>query len=192
MIRGKSTIARCCVEFYMPTDLNSIEMDKLEIHTYPDPILSRSAGPITEFTDKIAALAHRMIEIMAQAGGIGLAAPQVGVSLRLIVMSPTTKPQDAQILVNPRLSNFQGAVEAEEGCLSVPDVHARVRRPATCTVDAQDLQGNSFTWDLDDMPARIAQHEIDHLDGTLFIDRLSTITRFACRKAIKQLEKQYQ
>ena len=176
----------------MPTDLNSIEMDKLEIHTYPDPILSRSAGPITEFTDKIAALAHRMIEIMAQAGGIGLAAPQVGVSLRLIVMSPTTKPQDAQILVNPRLSNFQGAVEAEEGCLSVPDVHARVRRPATCTVDAQDLQGNSFTWDLDDMPARIAQHEIDHLDGTLFIDRLSTITRFACRKAIKQLEKQYQ
>lgn len=171
--------------------IENMKLDKLYIRHYPDPILRQKAQNVTEIGDAIAALAERMTEIMVKAGGIGLAATQVGVPLRLFIFSLTAKPEDVQVIINPELKNFQGVSEIEEGCLSVPDVRAKVRRPAACTLTALDLDGNEFTMDAVDMAATVIQHETDHLDGKLFIDRLSTISRFACRRGIRQLEQEY-
>jgi len=132
-----------------------------------------------------------MIDLMIESSGIGLAAPQVGISLRLIVMSFTGKAQDAEILLNPEINNLHGWSEMEEGCLSIPDVRAKVRRPAACTVNALDIDGNSFRIDAVELAATVIQHETDHLNGILFIDRLNTIARMACRRGLKQLESDY-
>jgi peptide deformylase len=133
-----------------------------------------------------------MIDVMIEEDGVGLAAPQIGLSIQLVVISLSGKRENAEVFVNPELSNFQGSAEIEEGCLSVPGVRASVRRAGICTVDAQDLEGNRFTMDAVDLAAIVLQHETDHLNGVLFIDRLSTISRIACRRGIKQLEADYQ
>ncbi|OPZ99255.1 MAG: Peptide deformylase [Planctomycetes bacterium ADurb.Bin412] len=172
--------------------IENMKLDKLYIRHYPDPILRQKAENLTEIGDTIAALAERMTEIMVKAGGIGLAATQVGVPLRMFIFSLTAKPEDVQVIINPELKNFQGVSEIEEGCLSLPDVRAKVRRPAACTLTARDLDGNEFTMDAVDMAATVIQHETDHLDGKLFIDRLSTISRFACRRGIRQLEEEFE
>jgi peptide deformylase len=172
--------------------IESLNLDKLYIHHYPDEILRKRAQEVVEINDTIVRLAEKMTEIMVKSGGIGLAAPQVGVPLRLFVFSLTAKPEDAQVIINPELKNFQGYVDTEEGCLSIPDVRAKVRRPAACTVTAIDLDGNEFVMDAVDLAATVVQHETDHLDGKLFIDRLSTISRFACRRTIRQLEQEFE
>jgi peptide deformylase len=172
--------------------IENIHSEKLYIHHYPDPILRQKAEPVVEVNDQIIALAEKMIEIMVGASGVGLAAPQVGVPLRLFVFSLTGKADNAQVIINPALSNFQGWSESEEGCLSIPDVRSKVRRSAVCKVEALDLEGNEFVIDAVDFAATVVQHETDHLDGALFIDRISTISRLACRKSIRQLEREYQ
>ena len=168
------------------------DIDNLKIIHYPNPILAEEAKEIPEVNDQIVRLADKMVDLMVESDGVGLAAPQVGVSLRLIVVSPTGLKEDAEILVNPVLTNLVGNCEGEEGCLSVPGVRAKVRRAESCTVTAQDLEGNSFTVDATELPAIILQHETDHLDGILFIDRLNAISKMACRRGIKQLEKEYE
>ncbi len=170
---------------------NSFNINKLRIINYPNPLLNENSKPIAEITTEIADLADRMIFLMEESCGIGLAAPQVGVPLRLVVISTTGKRQDSQILINPVLSNLQGTCEMEEGCLSLPGVHGNVKRPSTCSVEAQDIDGNSFMLDTVELTARVIQHEVDHLDGKLFTDRLSTIQRLACRRSVRQLEKEY-
>ncbi len=173
-------------------EYNLPDIDSLEIIHYPNPILAQEAKEITEVNEEIVRLADKMVELMVESDGVGLAAPQVGVSLRLIVISPTGTREDAEVLVNPVLTNLIGNCEGEEGCLSVPGIRAKVRRAESCTVTAQDLEGNSFTVDAIDLPAIILQHETDHLDGILFIDRLTTFSKMACRRGIKQLEKEYE
>ena len=168
------------------------DIDTLKIVHYPDPVLAEDAKEISEVNDQIVALAHKMVDLMVESDGVGLAAPQVGVSLRLIVISPTGLKEDAEILVNPVLTNLIGNIDGEEGCLSVPGIRAKVRRAESCTVTAQDLEGNSFTVDAAELPAIILQHETDHLDGILFIDRLNAISKMACRRGIKLLEKEYE
>ena len=170
---------------------NLIDFNNLHIITYPDPILARKAEPITEITPEIVNLAERMVDIMVRASGIGLAAPQVGVLLRLFVFSISGKRDDAEVIINPQLSKLHGQSEMEEGCLSLPGVRSKVRRSASCSVKALDLDGNEFVMDAVDMAATVFQHETDHLDGTLFIDRLNTVSRLACRRALKQLERDY-
>lgn len=170
---------------------NLFDINDLRIHEYPDPILRAPAGHIERIDDRIVALSEKMVDLMVSAAGIGLAGPQLGVPLRIIAISLTGKDQDAQVLINPELGDFHDWVEMEEGCLSVPGIRGKVRRPACCSVQAVDLDGNSFTMDLVDMAARVVQHESDHLDGTLFIDRLSPLSRITSRKAIKQLERRY-
>ena len=176
----------------MAVALNDVDLKKLRIRSYPDPILRLIAQPVEQFNGVLAGLADRMTDLMVKSGGIGLAAPQVGISLRVIVISLTVKPEDTQILVNPELSNFQGTAEMEEGCLSVPSIRANVPRAATCTLNAQDIEGNKYTLEADGLLATVIQHEIDHLNGILFIDRISTISRMARRKALKQLEREYE
>lgn len=171
-----------------------LNVNTLKIVTYPDPVLRKKARPVApeEFGPELEALAQKMIELMAQHSGVGLAAPQLGLSLRLIVVSPTGKPEDAEVIVNPEFSNLQGESENEEGCLSIPGVRANVHRAASLTLNCQDLAGHRVTADVDDFTAIILQHECDHLDGILFVDRLNTIAKLSCRRGLKNLERDYQ
>ncbi len=164
---------------------------KLSVVCYPNPVLAKPAEPVGAITAEIVDLAGKMIDLMLESAGVGLAATQVGVSLRMFVMSVTGKKEDAQVFINPELSNFDGSFDHEEGCLSVPEVRAKVRRPATCTITATDLQNNRFVMDMAELAAIVVQHETDHLDGKLFIERLNTLSRMACRRSLKQLEADY-
>ncbi|MBN1436840.1 MAG: peptide deformylase [Sedimentisphaerales bacterium] len=168
-----------------------IDVAKLHLEHYPAPILRKVAEPVVEIDDTIAALVDLMWDVMFEADGVGLAAPQVGVSLRIFIVSVTGRREDGQVFINPELSNLQGVSETEEGCLSVPGVRSKVRRAGACTVKALDLDGNTFVLEAADLSATAVQHENDHLDGKLFIDRLTTVGRIACRRGLKQLEREY-
>lgn len=168
------------------------DSNSLYLRHYPDPVLRQKARPVEVVDAGITALAERMADIMIQSSGIGLAAPQIGLPIRLIVFSLTGKLEDVEVLINPELSDFQGISELEEGCLSLPGVRAKVRRPAACTVSALNLDGDHFVMDTVELAATVIQHEFDHLDGTLFIDRLNAVSRLSCRKGLKQLERDFQ
>jgi peptide deformylase len=130
-----------------------------------------------------------MIELMHAAPGVGLAAPQVGLDWRLFVANATGDPADDRVFINPRLTEAsREQEEQEEGCLSLPGINGLVRRPRQITVTALDLAGQPCTLTSDELPARIWQHECDHLDGILIIDRMPRIERIANRQALRQLE----
>ena len=175
----------------MSIDVKSLDLKKLTIIHYPDPLLRQKAIEITDIGPEHTALAERMTNLMVDFQGIGLAAPQVGLSIRLIVISITGKREDAEILVNPVLSDFDGWSEMEEGCLSVPGVRGKVKRAATCKVNATDLEGNHFEAEANDLAATLLQHETDHLNGKLFIDRMGAIGRIAIKRGLLRLEKEY-
>lgn len=168
-----------------------VNFNNLTIHKYPDPVLRQVARPVEEITSEIVEVVERMTDLMLESSGIGLAAPQVGMPLRIILMSATGKRENLEVFVNPQLSGFEGISEIEEGCLSLPGLRVKVRRPASCTVSALDLEGNNFVLDVVELPAIILQHENDHLDGMLFIDRLNTVSRLVCRRTLKQMEREY-
>jgi peptide deformylase len=162
-----------------------------EIVKYPDPILQRPTEKITEFDDELRTLAADMFESMYKAVGIGLAAPQVGVSRRITVIDLSNKqtPEDKIVLVNPEIVHREGKQYGEEGCLSLPDIRDKVSRAAKVTVKAQDLEGNWFEMDGTELLARAFQHEIDHLDGILFPWRLSALKRDLILRRIRKLQK---
>lgn len=149
------------------------------IVTYPHPVLAGKARPVTEITDEIRELATEMAELMYQDNGIGLAAPQVAEPLRLVTvdLSGPEKREDLHTFVNPVLSALEGEVEFEEGCLSVPGYRATVTRAEKLHLSALDLDGNPVEMDVDGLMAICLQHEVDHLDGVLFIDRISRLKR---------------
>ena len=128
---------------------------------YPEPCLRQSCQPFDVIDDSVAALAHRMLEIMHAGHGVGLAGPQVGVTRKIFVCNPTGQPDDDMIFINPELSDLTGAVEAEEGCLSCPDVTVAVRRARRCRIQAVDLAGQPIEMEAEDLLARIWQHECD-------------------------------
>ncbi len=146
------------------------------ILTYPDPFLSTKAAPVARMDDNVRKLIDDMFETMYAATGVGLAAPQVGVGRRVIVVdvSPVEKETPPMALVNPEIVSRRGMVEATEGCLSVPGVEGVVARPESITVKGLNELGDPVKFDAEGLLARALQHEIDHLDGVLFIDRLST------------------
>ena len=163
--------------------------DTLQIVCYPDPVLQKPAVPIGQVTDEIRAVARRMLELMQEAPGVGLAAPQVGLGWRLFVANPTQESNEGRAFVNPVLSNISKKMaDSEEGCLSLPGITAKIRRPVAITVEALDLDGKSFRLTSDEIAARVWQHEIDHLDGILILDRMSPIDKIANRRAVKELE----
>ena len=147
---------------------------------------------MTAFDGALTALVERMLALMETGKGVGLAAPQVGVTQRLLVMNPTGEPGATQVLVNPAIHDAHGSAEAEEGCLSLPGVNVQVRRAQRCRVTAQDLQGRPIELELQDLPARVCQHETDHLNGVLIIDRMGPSDRMATRKILRALEDQFQ
>lgn len=166
-------------------------MDKLSIVHYPNPRLRQVCEPIERFDDKLAALADRMLELMQAGGGVGLAAPQVGVLKRLFVMNRTGEPGDEMVFVNPELHDIQGSREAEEGCLCLPEVYAQVRRAARCRIVAQDLNGDRIELEGEDLLCRIWQHEADHLNGILILDRMGPSDKIVAKKKLKELEAAY-
>lgn len=166
-----------------------IDSEQLRIVHFPDPVLRQRAEPVPEITDEVRAVASRMLELMHDAKGAGLAAPQVGLSWRLFVTAAGEEDDQDRVYVNPVLSGLSGPPEgADEGCLSLPGITAEVRRPTTATITAQDLDGGTFTLTSDEWLARVWQHEFDHLEGTLILDRMTPMSRLATRKAIKELK----
>lgn len=164
----------------------------LRIVCYPDPVLRTRAKPIEAVTDRVRAVARRMIELMHESSGVGLAAPQVGLSWRLFVANPDRQLDQDRAFVNPVLNNLsRDGLEQEEGCLSIPGVNGQIVRPQAVTIDALDLDGNPFQLTGNELSARVWQHETDHLDGVLIIDRMAPIDKMANRRALQDLEKDY-
>ena len=158
------------------------------IVTYPNPVLAKKAAPVAEITDEIRALAAEMIQLMYADKGIGLAATQVAESIRLITvdLSGPEKREDPRVFVNPVLSNLEGEVESEEGCLSVVGYRSTVTRAERLHLSATDLDGNPVEMDADDLMAICLQHEVDHLDGVLFIDKISKLKRTLYERKLKK------
>lgn len=161
----------------------------LRIVYYPHPVLLRPAEKITEVTDEVRAVAWRMIDLMHQVSGVGLAAPQVALPWRLFVANPTGDPVDDAVFINPVLLHpGRELADEEEGCLSLPDIRGVVRRPQSMTIRALDLEGRAIETSSDGLPARIWQHETDHLDGIMIIQRMTGIDRLANRRVLRSLE----
>jgi len=160
-------------------------MAVLKVLRYGDPALRRRAAPVGEVTPEVRSTIADMTETMYDEVGIGLAAPQVGVSLRLIVVADE-EGRGVQALLNPAIVDRGGETTGEEGCLSIPGVFAPVTRSAWVKVEAQDANGRSLALRATGLRARVLQHEIDHLDGVLFIDRVDPVTRDRIKRKIKK------
>lgn len=163
-----------------------------EIRIYGDPVLRQKATAIEEMDDEVRTLAADMLETLADAEGVGLAGPQVGVRRRIIVVHPPPASDDsperepARVYVNPEVVSSSGPQEsAEEGCLSIPGVYEVVKRPRNVKVRALDLEGERVEIEVEGMLSRIIQHEIDHLDGVLFVDRIGPMRRALLKKQLR-------
>ena len=160
-------------------------MAVLSIRKYGDPLLRRRAQPVREVTPELRSLAEDMIDTMYDEAGIGLAAPQVGAAVRMMVVGDE-RGRNPRALVNPVITEQGGAITAEEGCLSIPGIFADVTRAEWVQVEAQDLDGQPVSIRARGFHARVLQHEMDHLDGVLFIDRLDPVTRDLIKRRIKK------
>lgn len=195
----------------------AIDVSSLHIVSYPAAVLRQKALRVPEVTDEVRAVAMRMVELMHQAEGIGLAAPQVGLPWRMFVVHvpaddkrvnntevalpspPTSATTDAvlmvsnrepQVYINPVISSPEGPpARSSEGCLSLPDIHGEVLRPPVVTITATDLNGRTFAQRGGGLLARCWQHEFDHLEGVLIIDRMTQISRLKNKSAIRDLER---
>lgn len=163
----------------------------MEIRTYPDPCLLEETEVIQEVDDDIRALARDMLDTMYAGRGIGLAAPQVGVLRRLIVLNTAARPGEGEeiVLVNPELlEHGPDLVEEEEGCLSLPGLTGVVPRFRSVRVRGLDLDGRERIVEGDDLLARVLQHEMDHLEGILFITKVGPVDRAALRPKLKEMK----
>src|SRR5690348_2857388 len=160
----------------------------LDIRVLGDPILRQATTPVETVTDELRQLVKDMFATMYHARGIGLAAPQVGRTERITVIDVDDQPL---VLVNAQVMSASGRAKGEEGCLSIPDIYGDVERPRSVTVRAQDLDGKVFEIEATDLLARCMQHEIDHLDGKLFIDYLSVLKRTAALAKWKLRQDKY-
>jgi peptide deformylase len=152
-------------------------MALLPILEYPDPRLRKVAAPVTAFTADIQKLVRDLAETMYAAPGIGLAATQVDVHKRVIVMDLSESRDELRVFINPRILAAEGEAECEEGCLSVPGYYDKVTRAATVRVEAQNEHGETFVIEADELLAVCLQHEMDHLEGKVFVDHLSPLKR---------------
>jgi peptide deformylase len=161
----------------------------LKIVKYPDPVLAQPGEPVTEFNAELRKFVADMFETMYDGQGIGLAAPQVGVSKRLLVidLSVNKVPEDKLVLINPEIIFTEGRLYEDEGCLSFPDIREKVVRHAKVRIRAQDEYGKWFEMDGEDVLSRCFQHEIDHVDGMQFIFRMSALKRDLVLRKIRKL-----
>lgn len=161
----------------------------LNILRFPDPRLRKKAAPIDKVTNATRQLADDMLETMYAAPGVGLAANQIDVQQRLVVIDISEERDDPLVFINPEIVSSEGEREYEEGCLSVPEEYGMVTRADTVRVRALDRNGEPFELDADDLLATCIQHEIDHLDGKLFVDYISKLKRDRIQKRLEKAEK---
>jgi len=178
----------------MSTKHNKTEVPKHKIHEvvkYPDPVLAKAGEKVTDFGPETAQLVEEMFESMYAAQGIGLAAPQIGISKQITVIDTSFKerPEEKLVLINPEVIERRGKQNEEEGCLSLPDIREKVQRAAWVKVRAQDVNGEFFEVEGTELKSRALQHEIDHLHGILFLERLSSLKRQMVVRRIKKLIK---
>jgi peptide deformylase len=158
---------------------------------YGDPVLEKHAEPVTAFDDELKKLVEDMFESMYAAHGVGLAAPQIGISKRLAVIDTSFKedPDAKLVLVNPEILHTEGRHTQNEGCLSIPEFRETVTRPRTVTIRAQDVNGNFYEKTGEELLARAFLHETDHLNGKLYISHISALKRDLMKRKIRKLMK---
>jgi len=167
------------------------ESPELEIRIIGDPVLRKRAADVNEFGEPLKELADAMYEAMVDAVGIGLAAPQVGLSLRFLVVGiPGDEGEHLKLMAfaNPRILEQEGACVMEEGCLSIPEIREEVERPERIRVAWQDLDGTPREAWFEDLEARVVQHEMDHLEGVLFVDRISPARKSTLKRRLAQIQ----
>jgi len=167
-------------------------MANTKIKKYGSDVLRQVAQPVAEITDEIRQLANDMLKAMYDSEGVGLAAPQIGVSKRVIVLDvdPYDPSCEPIALINPEIVERTGREDSEEGCLSVPEVRGEVKRSENVTVEALDLNGKKVRIEATDLLARAIQHEIDHLNGVLFVDHLGRLKQQLIKKQLRKIEKE--
>jgi peptide deformylase len=173
-----------------------INIDKCQITHYPADVLAQPAKPVEKIDDDIRQLVEKMTEIMRANKGVGFAAPQAGVPLRLFIVSLDGSKENVRAYINPTVTpvvdkgsaSFQ---ENEEGCLSVPGIYMKIRRYKKCTVTATDLLGNEFTEEAEGLYARCLQHEYDHIEGTTIVNRMSATAKIVHRRQLKKLSEKH-
>jgi len=168
------------------------DLNKLHILHYPSPLLRNHAQSLAEVNTFLDEMSARMKELMAEAQGVGLAATQVGWPFRMILLNTSMEPDGVQAFINPVIIKRQGRVVNEEGCLSVPGIWAKVRRAEIVRVRATLLNGEEVEMNAEGLVARAWQHEIDHLDGSLFVDRVGPAAKILISGKLRDLEKVYQ
>jgi peptide deformylase len=167
----------------------------MKIVYYPHPALRHPAKPLAAIDKQVRLDAGRMFELLYEHKGLAVAANQVFLPYRIVVLNPTGDPQQRdkeEVLLNPVILERKGSIEGEEGCLSFPGLFQKIRRAKTVRVQAYNLRGELIEKSISDLEARVWQHEVDHLDGILFIDKMGTIARLASRNTLKEFEQDFQ
>lgn len=167
-----------------------VDFQKCHITHYPADVLAGRAKPVEKIDDNIRQLVRKMTDIMLENKGIGLAAPQAGIPLRLFIISLNATREAVRVYINPEIAPAGKFDTVEEGCLSVPGIHTKIRRYKKCTVTATDLDGNEFTEEAEGLYARALQHEFDHIEGTTIVNRMGQVAKIAHRRQLKKLEEQ--
>jgi peptide deformylase len=165
-----------------------IDIEKCQITHYPADVLAGRAQPVEKVDDNIRQLVQKMTDIMLENKGVGLAAPQAGVPLRLFIISLAGTREAVKVYINPTITPTGELDAIEEGCLSVPGIHTKIRRYKKCTVTATGLDGNEFTEEAEGLYARALQHEFDHIEGTTIVNRMGQVAKIAHRKQLKALQ----
>ncbi|MGD1042040.1 MAG: peptide deformylase [Sedimentisphaerales bacterium] len=169
----------------------TIDVENCHITHYPAQVLGKASRPVEKIDDNIRRLAAKMLDIMIEQKGIGLAAPQAGVPLRLFIISLDGSRNNVRAYVNPTVKPEGTLVENEEGCLSVPGIFTKIKRYSQATVTATGLDGKTFTEKGEGLYARALQHEFDHIEGVTIVNRMPTTARIAHRKQLKMLEEEH-
>ncbi len=168
------------------------DIDKCRITHYPAEVLVGHAQPVEKIDDNIRRLVEKMTDIMLKNKGIGLAAPQAGVSLRLFIISLNATREAVKVYINPIVTPDGQLTEFDEGCLSVPGIYTKIRRYKKCKVTATDLDGNEFTEEAEGLYARALQHEYDHIEGMTIVNRMGQVAKIAHRKQLKKLTEEHE
>lgn len=165
-----------------------VDVEKCQLTHYPADVLASRAQPVEKIDDNIRQLVEKMTDIMLENKGVGLAAPQAGVPLRLFIISLDASREAVKVYINPIIAPTGELDSIEEGCLSVPGVSTKIRRYKKCKVTATDLDGNEFTEEAEGLYARALQHEYDHIEGMTIADRMGSAAKIVHRKQLKKLK----
>lgn len=165
-----------------------IDIEKCHITHYPAEVLREKAEPVEKIDDNIRRLVEKMTDIMIENKGVGLAAPQAGVALRLFIISLDGTREKVKAYVNPTVTSNGEYAFMEEGCLSVPGINTNIRRYKKCTVTATDIDGNEFTEEAEGLYARALQHEYDHIEGIIIVNRMGPAAKIVHRRQLKKLQ----